>query len=214
MKVCCCVLCCHCHSPLTPPSLFPGYNTSVFGAALPRTSGRVQREETNEGQAAALAKTGKTASAGAIWYSTGGDCLNATTVLRARQIQRESMQAARAQKEAEQQSAAEKLEEAASTAYDKFVKKGEDKLTVPDLKALVKFIMALEEHEGDKISLLTTRTLLLERLEDCDQLWTSYFVSPGSDGEEEEEEEEAEESGSDEDSSSESESESESEYED
>jgi hypothetical protein len=114
------------------------------------------------------------------------------------------MRAAGVQKEAEQQSAADKLEEAASTAYHKFIEKGEDKLTVPNFKAIVKFIMALEEHESDKISLLTTRTLLLERLEECDQSWTSYFTSSGSDSEEEGEQEEAEEAGSDEDSGSES----------
>jgi hypothetical protein len=73
--------------------------------------------------------------------------------------------------------------------------------------------MALEEHEGNEISLLlTTRTFLLERLEECDQSWTSYFTSSGSDSEEEGEQEEAEEAGSDENSGSESESESESEY--
>jgi hypothetical protein len=62
--------------------------------------------------------------------------------------QRESMRAARVQKEAEQRSAADRLEEAVSTAYHKFVEKGKDQLTVPDLKPIVKFIMALEEHEG------------------------------------------------------------------
>jgi hypothetical protein len=51
---------------------------------------------------------------------------------------------------------------------------------------------------------LTTRTLFLERLEECDQSWTSYFTSSGSDSKEEGEQEEAEEAGSDEDSGSES----------
>lgn len=194
-------------------SLFPGYNVSVFNSVLPTTSGRVRREETLEGQAEALAKTGKTAQAGAIWFSTGGDCLNASVVLRARQIQRESMRATRAEKEAAQQSAADKLEAEASTAYQKFKRVGEDKLTNPDLKAIVKFVMALEEHEGDKISALSTKALLLQRLGECDQPWTSYFESPESDSEEDGEDEEAGEAGGGDDSGSESSSESESEYE-
>jgi hypothetical protein len=57
------------------------------------TNSQFQRDETLEGQAEALAKTVKTAKAGAIWFSIGGDCLNASTVLRARQIQRESLRA-------------------------------------------------------------------------------------------------------------------------
>lgn len=69
--------------------------------------------------------------------------------------------------------------------------------------------MALKEHDGDKISALSTKALLLQRLGQCDQPWTSYFESPAeSDSEEEGEDQEGGEAGGGDDSGSESSSES------
>ena len=97
-----------------------GFNTSVFNSVLPSTSGPIEREETDQQQAEALAKTGKTASAGAIWMSTDGDVLNSWTVLEARKIQRANWQKALDEREERNRNATEKLEEDATAIYKKF----------------------------------------------------------------------------------------------
>eukprot|EP00956_Cyclotella_meneghiniana_P019359 scaffold33127_cov38-Cyclotella_meneghiniana.AAC.2 len=196
-----------------------GFNTSPFNSTLPTTSGRAEREETIEGQAQALAKTAKTSTAGAIWLSTFGDVLNGDAVLRAREIQRKEWQDKEDARKERQRNAAEELEEAATEVYHKFKEKGEKGLNNTDLKALIKFVVAIEARDDGKErpSKYTNKAQMLQRLSECEQPWHTYFETPEDDGESgsESSEEEGSEEGSQRGSESESESESEeSEYED
>ena len=68
-------------------------------------------KETDQQQAEALAKTGKTASTRAIWMNTDGDVLNSWTVLEARKIQRANWQKEKDDKEERARHATERLEE-------------------------------------------------------------------------------------------------------
>ena len=150
-----------------------------------------------EGQAQALAKTAKTSTAGAIWLSTFGDVLNGDAVLRAREIQRENWQAKEDEREERQRNLEEELEAAASSVYQKFKEKGEKGLKVPDLKILIKFIVAVEARDDDKNcpSKYTNKAQILQRLSECQQPWHTYFETnesgdeSESDSSEEEEEE-------------------------
>jgi hypothetical protein len=173
-----------------------GFNTTVFNSCLPETSGPAERGESVREQAKALAKTGRTASAGAIWLSTFGDVLNSEAVLEARRIQRQKWQDEADAKEAKECNKHEELEEAVTLAWMKFHSEGEARLKNPDLKDIVKFIVAVEGKEDKNCpSKYNTREKMLKRLKNCDRPWQTYFESQDSD--EEEGSESGEESGSD-----------------
>ena len=78
----------------------------------------------------------------------------------------------------------------------KFHSEGEARLKNPDLKDIVKFIVAVEGKEDKNCpSKHNTREKMLERLKNCDRPWPTYFESQDSD--EEEDSESGQESGSD-----------------
>jgi hypothetical protein len=159
---------------------------------LPTTSGPVQRQPTDQLQAEALAKTGKTASAGAIWLNTSGDVLNSWTVLEARRIQRAALQKKVDDKEQRRQEAEEEMLEDAQAVYFKFCTHGEKKLNNADLKALVKFVVHLEGRDDkSKISQYNNRTKMLQRLQQCDVPWTNYFKQSDSSDDESSNDEES-----------------------
>ena len=155
-----------------------------------------------EGQAQALAKTAKTSTAGAIWLSTFGDVLNGDAVLRAREIQRENWQAKEDARKERQKNLEEELEEAASHVYHKFKEKGEKGLTAPELKTLIKFIVAVEARDDDKNcpSKYTNKAQILQRLSECQQPWHTYFETSesGDESESDSSEEEEEDDGKEE----------------
>jgi hypothetical protein len=155
-----------------------GFNTSVFNAVLPDTTGRIERVPTAQGRAEALAKTAKTSSSGAIWLNTSGDVLNSYEVLEARKIQRSKWKQAADEKEERKLNAQEELLENATEVYYKFLTHGEKKLTVAKLKTLVKFIVHLEGRDDKKnVSQYNNREKLIKRLQQCDQPWPTYFKS-------------------------------------
>jgi hypothetical protein len=92
----------------------------------------------------------------------------------------------------------QKTEDAAWSAYCRFKEVGKKGLDNEDLKAIIKYLVALEAHEDNVkySSKYNTKAKLLARLSKCHQLWTLYFSSGESDEEESEGEVGSEESDS------------------
>ena len=143
------------------------------------------RGETVEERARALAKSGKTASAGGMFRFLGNMMYNGEELLLARKIQREMKEK---EKQAEIDKADKVMEElfaAADRVYEKFVECDEciQGLNSNDLKALVKFIVKIENKPNDTFSKHKNVTLLKARLAECDPSWTKYFAPVPDDSE-------------------------------
>ena len=160
---------------------FLGFDTTVFDAVLPTTS-PIIRGETTEERATALAKTGRTASAGGIFRNLGSMVYNSEELLRARQIQRDTIA-----REKQDKSDASNLEmiakwEEALLVYQSFLKRGEklESLSSDELSTLIKYIVA-EERKTNKNNKLeapshfTNIAQRIKRLKECDPVWTNHF---------------------------------------
>ena len=153
-----------------------GFDTSVFDTNLPTTSCTI-RGETVEERARALAKTGRTASAGGMFRFLGSMVYNGEELLRAREIQREEREKAEQDELDKEQEEMEKILEEADQVYQKYQEKGcdLDKLSNPDLKKLVKYICKLERKSNDAPSHHKNASMMKKRLNEVEGCWTKYF---------------------------------------
>ena len=143
------------------------------------------RGKTVEERAQALAKSGKTASAGGMFRYLGSMMYNGEELLLARKIQRE-MKAKERQDEIDKaDKEMEDLFMAADQVYEKFVDcdKSFAGLNNDDLKVLIKFIVKIEKKPKDNISKHKNAMLMKAQLAKCKPCWTKYFApQPAADG--------------------------------
>ena len=127
-----------------------GFDTAVFDATLPTTTAII-RGQTGEERSQALAKSGKTASAGNMWRYLGHLIYNSEDMLRAREIAREMAASKRKEKADAQEERDVALLDKAEQAYHKFKEKGSllDRLTVPDLQDIVRFLCSVKKKGAE-----------------------------------------------------------------
>ena len=147
-----------------------------------------------EERAQGLAKTGKTATAGNTWRFLGHLIYNSEDLLRAREIAREIAANKRKEREDAQEERDMALLDKAEQAYRKFKEKGSllDRLTVPDLQDIVRFLCSVEKKGAEDTFTRNNKgkKKLKERIAAVEPgVWTKYFEA---DGEEEAESEEGE----------------------
>ena len=148
-----------------------------------------------EERAQGLAKTGKTASAGNTWRFLGHLVYNSEDLLRAREIAREIAANKRKEREDTQEERDMALLDKAEQAYRKFKEMGSllDRLTVPDLQDIVRFLCSVEKKGAEDTFTRNNKGKknLKERIAAVEPgLWTKYFDQTLADEEEEAESEE------------------------
>ena len=136
------------------------------------------RGTTMEERARDLAKTGRVASAGAVWRTLGCMVYNSEEMLRAREITREMKEQAKRDKQDKADKELEDLFDKASPVYEEYVENGEciSSLGRGELQTLVKFICKIENKKNDAPSKYNNMTKMKERLEKCEPTWTKYFM--------------------------------------
>ena len=148
-----------------------------------------------EERAQGLAKTGKTATAGNTWRFLGHLIYNSEDLLCAREIAREIAANKRKEKEDAQEERDMALLDKAEQAYRKFKEKGSllDRLTVPDLQDIVRFLCSVEKKGAEDTFTRNNKgkKKLKEHIAAVEPgVWTKYFDQTLADGEEEAESEE------------------------
>ena len=173
-----------------------GFEVSVFDATLPTTSCSL-RGETMEERARQLAKSGRVASAGAMFRFLGTMMYNSEDMLLARKIAREEKEKEVQEKDDAEENHAIDLFEKSDQAFMHFRDSGSllSNIGKEPLQDIVRFICHQEKKKGDTYSKYSgSMKKMRERIAEVQPVWTKYFSPLSSEGEESEDAEEESES--------------------
>jgi hypothetical protein len=156
-------------SILTIRLIATGFDVAPFDAILPTTTSIIRRQ-TAEERATELAKTGRVAKAAGMFRYLKNMMYNGEELLLAREISADNERSKLAKKTEKKLNEEEELLEKAEAVYEKH--RDGEKLTVPDLKIIVRLVCLIEGKADKKNpSQYTNKKALEARLDSCDWPW-------------------------------------------